>query len=173
MSGTFVRKNSIHNPVPATPTLYRRTMIFRQRPREPGTVCIMALSAGLGSRLAWIADHDGDLHARAGELQILDVRERSEWDTERIPGSMHTRYHDIDAIAEWIDPGRPVAVVCASGQRAAFAASLLARHGAKHVVHVTSGGVGQWKRAGHPVERSARSTRQPSRCSSRPLRSGS
>jgi hydroxyacylglutathione hydrolase len=175
----------------------------------PGAVCITALSAGFGSRLAWIADRDqeivlvgrddadalhaaklatavgvrklagflhggmtswreerrrvaqieriaiGDLPARAGELQILDVRERAEWDEGHIPGSVHTPYHDIYEIPDGVDPARPVAVVCASGQRAAVAASLLARYGAEHVLHVTAGGVGHWERAGHPVERSA------------------
>jgi hydroxyacylglutathione hydrolase len=94
-----------------------------------------------------------DLPARAGELQILDVRERPEWDAGHIPGSLHVPYHDIDGIPAGIDPARPVAVICASGQRAAVAASLLARHGASQVVHVTAGGVGTWERAGHPIER--------------------
>jgi rhodanese-related sulfurtransferase len=67
---------------------------------------------------------------------------------------VHTPYHDIYEIPDGVDPARPVAVVCASGQRAAVAASLLARYGAEHVLHVTAGGVGHWERAGHPVERS-------------------
>jgi len=54
-----------------------------------------------------------------------------------------------------LDAARPIAVICASGQRAAVAASLLARHGAEHVIHVTDGGVGTWAQAGHPIERSA------------------
>ena len=173
----------------------------------PGAVCLTALSAGFGMRLAWIADREqeivlvgrddadalgaarlasavgirriagflhggmtswreerrpvaqieclaiGDLPARAAELQILDVRERAEWDAGRIPGSTHLPYHDIRAIPAGIDPARPVAVVCASGQRAAVAASLLARYGAAHVVHVTAGGIPSWQRAGHPIER--------------------
>ncbi len=173
----------------------------------PGAVCITALSAGFGSRLAWLADRAqeivlvgrddrdalnaaklatavgirriagflhggmtswreegrpvatverlaiGDLHARSGELQILDVRERSEWDEGHIPGSVHMPYHDIDTIPAGIEPLLPVAVVCASGQRAAVGASLIARHGASRVVHVTGGGVGTWERAGHPIER--------------------
>ena len=45
-----------------------------------------------------------------------------------------------------IDPARPVAVICASGQRAAVGASLLQRAGAREVVHVVDGGVGRWKR---------------------------
>ena len=177
----------------------------------PGAVCITALSAGFGSRLAWIADRDqeillvgrddddalnaaklatavgirrlagflhggmtswreerrpvatierlpiGDLAARADAngLQILDVRERREWDAGHIPGSVHMPYHDIDAIPEGIDATRPVAVVCASGQRAAVAASLVARFGAERVLHVVDGGVGAWARAGGVLETSA------------------
>ncbi|HVF80028.1 MAG TPA: MBL fold metallo-hydrolase [Solirubrobacteraceae bacterium] len=174
----------------------------------PGAVCLTALSAGFGTRLAWIVDRSqeiilvgrddrdalraaklatsvgirriagflhggmtswreegrpvagiarltiGDLHDRAGELQILDVREQAEWDEGHIPGSVHTPYHDIDEIPARLDPQRPVAVVCTSGQRAAVGASLLARFGVADVAHVTPGGVGTWQRAGHPIERS-------------------
>jgi rhodanese-related sulfurtransferase len=41
-------------------------------------------------------------------------------------------------------------VICASGQRAAVGASLLARHGARAVIHVADGGVPAWERAGWP-----------------------
>ena len=63
-------------------------------------------------------------------LQILDVRERSEWDAGHIPGSTLTTWHDITEVPERLDPDEPIAVICASGQRAATAASLLQRHGA-------------------------------------------
>ena len=175
----------------------------------PGAVCITALSAGFGSRLAWIADREqeillvgrddddalnaaklatavgirrlagylhggmtswradrrpvatierlavGDLDARMsadGGLQIVDVREQAEWDAGHIPGSVHAPYHDIDALPEGLDPARPVAAMCASGQRAAVAASLLARYGAERVLHVVDGGVGTWARAGGVLE---------------------
>jgi hydroxyacylglutathione hydrolase len=96
-----------------------------------------------------------ELHARwkAGDVQVLDVRERAEWDAGHIPGSVFTPYHDLHGIPEAIDPERPVAAVCSSGQRSAVAASLLQRHGAHNVLHVTGGGVGTWERAGRPVER--------------------
>ncbi len=84
--------------------------------------------------------------------QILDVREQAEWDAGHIPGSVHEPYHDIERIPEGIDPARPVAVMCASGQRAAVAASLLQRYGAQHVIHVVEGGVPSWKREGWPTE---------------------
>jgi len=85
--------------------------------------------------------------------QVIDVRERSEWDAGHIPGSLFTPYHDLHGLPDGLDPERPVAVVCASGQRAAVAASLLQRHGAREVVHVTGGGVPKWERLGHPLER--------------------
>jgi hydroxyacylglutathione hydrolase len=94
-----------------------------------------------------------DLHARAGDdVQILDVREQSEWDGGHIPGSTFTPYHDIHGIPDGLDGRRPIAVICSSGQRAAVAASMLRRQGAEHVIHVTDGGVGTWERRGWPME---------------------
>jgi rhodanese-related sulfurtransferase len=85
-------------------------------------------------------------------VQVLDVRERAEWEARRIPGSLPTPYHDIDSIPEGLDPARPIAVICSSGQRSGVAASLLIRHGAKAVLHVVDGGVGTWADRGWPVE---------------------
>jgi glyoxylase-like metal-dependent hydrolase (beta-lactamase superfamily II)/rhodanese-related sulfurtransferase len=99
-----------------------------------------------------------DLHARAEadpELQILDVRERDEWEDGHIPGSIHVPYHDLHELPDALDPARPVAAVCASGQRSAVAASMVARLGGTHVLHVVEGGVRTWRRAGHAIETGA------------------
>jgi glyoxylase-like metal-dependent hydrolase (beta-lactamase superfamily II)/rhodanese-related sulfurtransferase len=98
-----------------------------------------------------------DLHERRHEFQILDVRERAEWEEGHIPGAISCPYHDIDALPPAIDPGCPVAVICSSGQRSAVAASLLRRldaAGVVHVVHVVDGGVGTWAALGGPIEQS-------------------
>lgn len=175
----------------------------------PGAVCIPAVHAGFGTRLAWLADRDQEIvllgrddadarraarlaaavgigrfggflaggmtewrrehrpverierlelehlgdRARADpSLQILDVRERAEREQGHIPGSLFEPWHDIDGLPGDLDPRRPVAVLCASGQRAAVASSLLQRHGAKQVIHVVGGGVPTWQRLGHPIE---------------------
>ncbi len=174
----------------------------------PGAICIPMLSAGFGSRLAWLADRDQEIvivgrddedgrraarlavavgitkfagflgggmtswrqekrdvkrierlplaelkdRAEASELQILDVREEGEWNAGHIPDSTFTPWHDIEGIPDGLDPQRPVAVVCGSGQRAAVGASLLQAFGAGDVIHVIDGGVPKWKQLGHPVE---------------------
>jgi hydroxyacylglutathione hydrolase len=93
-----------------------------------------------------------DRIAADSQLQVLDVRERTEFDDGHIPGSQFVPWHDIRALPDGLDPDRPVAVVCGSGQRAATAASLLRRHGAEQVIHVVDGGVPAWGRLGHPLE---------------------
>jgi hydroxyacylglutathione hydrolase len=90
---------------------------------------------------------------QAMDVQILDVRERDEWEDGHIPGALFTAYHDIDRLPDGLDPAAPVAVICASGQRAAVGASLIQRFGAREVFHVVDGGVGTWSRAGYPVVR--------------------
>ena len=97
-------------------------------------------------------DVDG-LHERRESVEILDVREQTEWDEVHIPGSIHMPYHDIDAVPEALSNGRPVAVICASGRRSVVAASLLQRYGHEHVLHVVEGGVETWANRGYEVER--------------------
>jgi glyoxylase-like metal-dependent hydrolase (beta-lactamase superfamily II)/rhodanese-related sulfurtransferase len=97
----------------------------------------------------------GALHALLGSdasVQVLDVREQREWDEAHIPDSFFTPYHDLHDLPEGLSLERPIAVICASGQRSAVGASLVQRHGATHVLHVVDGGVGTWERAGWPVE---------------------
>jgi hydroxyacylglutathione hydrolase len=163
-----------------------------------GSICIPSFSAGFGSKLAWLADHEQEIvfvgrddadgrraaklalavgvrniagllaggmtnwrqerhpvdHtervaaedlsgwlAQEPSLQLLDVRERSEWEAGHVPGSLFTPWHDLTAIPADLDPTRPVAVICAGGARAATASSLLKRLGARDVVHVVDGGV--------------------------------
>jgi hydroxyacylglutathione hydrolase len=96
-----------------------------------------------------------DLPARADAdpgLQILDVRERGEWEEGHIPGAVHVPYHAVRGVPDGIDPDRPIAVVCGSGQRSGLGASLLMRAGATRVAHVVDGGVGEWAAAGRELQ---------------------
>lgn len=85
-------------------------------------------------------------------IQLLDVRDKPEWEKGHIPDSTFRTWHDITGIPDGIDRDQPIAVICASGQRASTAASLIARYGADDVIHVVGGGVPKWGRLGHPLE---------------------
>jgi hydroxyacylglutathione hydrolase len=93
-----------------------------------------------------------ELHDRISDVQVLDVREQGEWDSGHIRGAVHLPYHDVRGIPDTVDPARPVAVICSSGQRSAVAASVLESHGAARVIHVADGGVGTWADCGWPLE---------------------
>jgi glyoxylase-like metal-dependent hydrolase (beta-lactamase superfamily II)/rhodanese-related sulfurtransferase len=85
-------------------------------------------------------------------LQILDVRDESEWAAGHIPGSVFKCWHDITELPAGLDPEKPVAVICASGQRAATGGSLVQRFGAQRVFHIVDGGVPRWGQLGYPLE---------------------
>jgi hydroxyacylglutathione hydrolase len=85
-------------------------------------------------------------------VQLIDVREVAEWRSIRIPGALHRPWHALCEPVDELDPARPVAVICASGQRSAVGASLLARRGVAEVIHVVDGGVATWEELGRPVE---------------------
>jgi glyoxylase-like metal-dependent hydrolase (beta-lactamase superfamily II)/rhodanese-related sulfurtransferase len=91
------------------------------------------------------------LAAAEPRLQIIDVRERLEWQSTHIPGSICVPWHDITAAPDGVDPSLPIAAICASGQRAGTAASLLQRLGAERVIHVADGGIGDWAAPGRPL----------------------
>jgi glyoxylase-like metal-dependent hydrolase (beta-lactamase superfamily II)/rhodanese-related sulfurtransferase len=77
-------------------------------------------------------------------VDLVDVREPSEWVAGHIPGSHHVPLHRLRDVQSIVLPqrGRTTAVACAAGMRAAFAASLLRRAGRTDVVRVAGGGVG-------------------------------
>jgi hydroxyacylglutathione hydrolase len=76
-------------------------------------------------------------------IELVDVREQSEWAAGHVDGSHHVplnRLRHVGAVPN-ARAGRITAVACAAGARAAFAASLLRRAGRHDVVRVAGGGV--------------------------------
>ena len=87
---------------------------------------------------------------RDEQAQLVDVRELDEWRGGHVPGAHSVplnRLGDPRAIA-WPETARAVAVVCAGGLRAAFAASVIRRSALAEVVRVAGGGVGDLPRHG-------------------------
>ncbi|AOP47687.1 rhodanese-like domain-containing protein [Streptomyces lydicus] len=86
-----------------------------------------------------------------GPAVLLDVRETPEWQAGYAPGALHlplSRLRVGAALPEAVR-GRPVVLICRSGNRSRTAADLLAARGvaAGDVV----GGMTAWVRAGLPV----------------------
>jgi hydroxyacylglutathione hydrolase len=87
---------------------------------------------------------------RRDAMYLVDVREVPEWVTGHVDGSYHVPLHRLRDIPSVGLPhnGKPTAVACAAGIRAAFAASLLRRAGFHDVVRVAGGGVPDLDRRG-------------------------
>lgn len=62
-----------------------------------------------------------------GRARVLDVRQRTEWDAGHLEGSTHVFVGDVQDHIEEIPRDLEVWTVCATGHRAAMAASLLDR----------------------------------------------
>lgn len=83
---------------------------------------------------------------------LLDVREKPEWRTGHAPGAVHAPLTALAAGAPLpaaAARGRPLVVICRSGQRSRRAVSLLAERGAD--VMDVKGGMIAWAAAGLPV----------------------
>jgi rhodanese-related sulfurtransferase len=81
---------------------------------------------------------------------LLDVRQPHELASSGIPGSLHIFVADLPSRLAEIPRDREVWTICASGRRAALAASLLDRAGIP-VAAVIAGGVQDWSTASHLV----------------------
>jgi len=91
----------------------------------------------------------------ADSALLVDVREKEEFEEERIPGARLVPLSAFDAAAiAAAARGRTVVLYCLSGKRASQAAAMAAAPG---VVLVLKGGIMGWTAAGLPTESSCRS----------------
>lgn len=88
---------------------------------------------------------------RAGDCQLVDVREFSEYEAERVQGATLVPLSGLDQSLGLIHRDRTVYLMCRSGKRAAQAAERLTRQGFKDL-RVIDGGLQGWVAAGLPVE---------------------
>jgi hydroxyacylglutathione hydrolase len=88
----------------------------------------------------------------AGEVEVIDVREKDERDRGYIAGTRHIPYRLLRMYTDKVECGKPIVTICESGARAAVAASVLAAGGVE-ARPVLNGGVHTWQeRGGHTVE---------------------
>ncbi|HMA14062.1 MAG: MBL fold metallo-hydrolase [Bacteroidota bacterium] len=111
--------------------------------------------AALGGRLASVpAVGLGEVAQRVDERPqgwtLLDVRGADEVAQGVIEGAQTVYLGELPQHLDALDRGRHYTTMCASGARAAIAASVLRRHGFR-AVDVFLGSMGAWQRAGCPV----------------------
>jgi rhodanese-related sulfurtransferase len=87
---------------------------------------------------------------RLDDVQIVDVREPSEWEAGRIEGSVLIPLNHLMAgQAGDLHQDRPVVLVCRSGNRSEVAALLLRARGFE--AHNLRGGLESWQAEGLPL----------------------
>lgn len=85
-----------------------------------------------------------------GECQVIDVREFSEFNAERIADAKLMPLSNFEKHADEIDHSKPVYIMCRSGNRASRAAEKLAAKGFTDI-HVVEGGMQAWSAANLPI----------------------
>ena len=108
----------------------------------------------IAPRLAGVKPLDaaGYLAMRHTPHIVLDVRTDAEWAAGHPKGARHIPLAELGARLGELPKGKPIICICASGQRSARAAVMLARAGFAPVYNFT-GGFAAWRAAGLPTTR--------------------
>ncbi len=125
-----------------------------------------AAGATLGGHFVMTAD-EASVRAEAGELMLIDVRAPQEWRQTGVPrGARRVTIHDpaglkgfVDAMAAAVDGDlkKPIALICARGNRSTIAQKVLSEAGFTRVFNIREGFTGGpygpgWVKRGLPVE---------------------
>jgi rhodanese-related sulfurtransferase/transcriptional regulator with XRE-family HTH domain len=86
----------------------------------------------------------------AGDIDIVDVREPSEWATGHVPGARHVPLGQLRASPDAAALGKRVLFVCASGGRSLTAAKLADARGVAETFSL-DGGTSGWAAEGLPI----------------------
>ena len=93
-----------------------------------------------------------DVAARlqADEIQLVDVRERFEYDAGHVPGSRHIPMNQLGARASEIAKDQPVAFICLMGARSQMVTEYFRAQG--YDAYNVIGGFAQWFSERLPTE---------------------
>lgn len=149
-----------------------RVLLVLDRPDDLWTVVWDLLRIGYDPPIGWLAGgmaawrtaaepveripqitvHELRDRLRAGEVNLLDVRQPAEWSAGHAPGAAFITGAELPERLGEVPGGKPLAVACGSGYRSSVAASLLAAHRDGPVLNVL-GGMAAWQAAGFDLDR--------------------
>jgi hydroxyacylglutathione hydrolase len=81
------------------------------------------------------------------EITILDVRREKEWSEGHVEGAIRVYLGHLPKRTDEIPKDKPIVVMCKTGTRSSFGASILLRAGFDNVYNCL-GGIGAWVKAG-------------------------
>lgn len=84
------------------------------------------------------------------DIFVLDVRRENEWNEGHIEGSTRIYPGKLQNETDRLPRSKPIFVICKTGNRSSFGASVLLREGFDQVYNVL-GGTDAWKRAAYPL----------------------
>jgi rhodanese-related sulfurtransferase len=82
---------------------------------------------------------------------VVDVRETWEYRQGHVPGAVSMPLGELPRRAQELDPEKPVAIICATGNRSQSGAAFFGQKNFKKIYNVTGGTMG-WMRHGLPLE---------------------
>jgi rhodanese-related sulfurtransferase len=85
-------------------------------------------------------------------IQVIDVREREEWDAGHIAEATFMPLGELEQRRSELDPTVPVMIVCRSGRRSLIAADYLDQLGFSNACSL-AGGMIAWAEASQPIAR--------------------
>ncbi|MBO8186440.1 rhodanese-like domain-containing protein [Streptomyces sp. DW4-2] len=91
------------------------------------------------------------LQQQQDRVQLVDVREPSEWYAGRIPGARWIPMGELSGRLDELERERPVVTVCRSGHRSGQMADYLTERGYR--AENLDGGVTAWTEQGLPLRR--------------------
>jgi len=83
-------------------------------------------------------------------ITVVDVRRESEWTEGHIENSKHIYLGHLEKQANKIPRHNPIVVICKTGNRSSFGASVLLKAGFDRV-HNCLGGIDAWSKSGFPL----------------------
>jgi len=92
------------------------------------------------------------IHGNGNRPVVVDVREPWEYQQGHVPGAVLMPLGQLSMRLGELDLDKPVAVICATGNRSQSASALLGQRGFKTIYNVL-GGTSQWSRSGLELER--------------------
>ncbi|HEX2093241.1 MAG TPA: MBL fold metallo-hydrolase [Longimicrobiaceae bacterium] len=109
---------------------------------------------GRAAAVADIAPEELEERRVVGEVEVIDVRNSSEYAAGHIPGSRNLPLGRLAERLDEIPRDRTLVVHCQMGGRAGVAIGLLQARGFRDVLHL-QGDYAEWSRSGRPVAKTA------------------